>query len=447
MKISLRSVSVATTLAWALAQGVLACADSDSVEPAAPEGAQDASADSSSTTLPPADATTESDGADANADASTDANTRDVDAGNPMCTTEGWCTTDAPASDWMNGIYNPGDGTAWAVSEQGNVLVYDGKHWTIHTALTVGSRLPAIIGRGPGDMWTGNSSGLWHSEIVEDAGLTDGGDAGAANVVWTPVTLSEPINILSMWASPAGDLYLAGTSKVAPVGKARLFSMPAGTSTWVIDPLISARTDLNDPMGGTTTSNGDVWMMVKVTGATTGANRIVHRRSQPSVMWVDEAPVFDKLPSEPNPSFWGIGPAGDKIFISTKTNYSNACYYVGSDNGPVNDAGVPTMTWKRGTWLDPAMSDSSARTGVWGSAANDVWTAGENGQINHFDGTNWQIGHYSIDGKPIIVNLNAMYARSNDDIWVVGGTTNASKTTGQGIALHKLAPEVAGGIK
>ncbi|AKU93599.1 hypothetical protein AKJ09_00263 [Labilithrix luteola] len=443
MKLSLRNASIATTIAWALAQGVIACADADSTEPTSETSEKDASSETPSTTLPSSDATTSNDAADAAADAPADGDA-DIDAGNPMCTTEGWCTTDAPVSEWMNGVYNAGDGTAWAVSEQGNVLRFDGHHWAIHTALTVGAPLPAIIGRGPTDVWTGNNKGLWHSEVVADAGPGDGGDAGASNVVWTPFSLSEPINIMAMWASPAGDLYLAGTTTVAPVGKTRVFSMAAGTNTWVVDPLISARTDLNEPTGGVVSSNGDVWMMVMATGATSAANRIVHRRSQPSVMWIDEAPVFDKLP---NASFWGIGIAGDKIFISTKTNYSNACYYVGTDNGPVDDAGVPTMTWTRGTWLDPTMSDNSARTGVWGAAANDVWTAGENGQINHFDGTKWRIAHTSIDGKPIVVNLTGMHAISNDDIWVVGGTTSPFGMTGQGIALHKLSPAVAGGTK
>ncbi len=106
MKTSLGQVAIATTLAWALAQGVLACADSDSEDPA-PGGEsseQDASPDTDDAASCRRDDAVRRDAGVA--DASGDAADADVDAGNPMCTTEGWCVTDAPASDWLNGVYN-----------------------------------------------------------------------------------------------------------------------------------------------------------------------------------------------------------------------------------------------------------------------------------------------------------------------------------------------------
>ncbi len=151
--------------------------------------------------------------------------------------------------------------------------------------------------------------------------------------MWTPVALSEPINILTMWASPSGDLYVAGTSTLAPVGKARLFKMAAGTTTWVLDALLSAAYGHQRPHG-----NDDLDERRRLDdGQGLGrhlGSKLNHPPSpQPADMWIDEAPVFDKAVGDPNPTFWGLGAVGDTIFVSTKVRGANACTR-GTDDGP-----------------------------------------------------------------------------------------------------------------
>jgi hypothetical protein len=78
----------------------------------------------------------------------------------------------------------------------------------------------------------------------------------------------------------------------------------------------------------------------------------------------------------------------------------------------------------------PGMQDIR---GLWGSAANDVWSAGANGEIQHWDGTRWTVATGTGTSE-----FNAISGSSASDIWAVGlhsayhydGTSWSLKNTG-----------------
>jgi hypothetical protein len=66
-------------------------------------------------------------------------------------------------------------------------------------------------------------------------------------------------------------------------------------------------------------------------------------------------------------------------------------------------------------WSNPAPIGSDLR-GIWATAADDVWIAGERGAVIHFDGEAW-----SQASQPTSYDFNAVWASGPDDVWVVGG--------------------------
>lgn len=53
--------------------------------------------------------------------------------------------------------------------------------------------------------------------------------------------------------------------------------------------------------------------------------------------------------------------------------------------------------------------------GVWGTSASDVWAAGQNGAIVHYNGTSW-----SSVSSPTSQGLVSVWAASASDVWAVG---------------------------
>jgi hypothetical protein len=52
---------------------------------------------------------------------------------------------------------------------------------------------------------------------------------------------------------------------------------------------------------------------------------------------------------------------------------------------------------------------------VWGAASDDVWAAGVNGALAHYDGTNWTLAE-----RPTDHNILSMCGLSGSDIWAAG---------------------------
>lgn len=381
---------------------------------------------SGSSTPPDAsDVDTRSDAEEIDVDAATeDEDAGDADAGSDVvtppktCSDEGWCHTPVPAGQVLRDVWSDGAGSAWAVSDQGAVLRYDGTAWSVvHTRTATDARLFSIWGSGPTDIWVGA-----YGAILHGTGTTP------ATITWTELALDQV-------APAAGAVSIYGTSRsdVFATARTAVLHLDDDGGSWVVDPVTSEIAGTAVAVWGRA-GTSDLWLSTMNTA--TKKSVLFHRSGGPgspfsAVPGVSEVP-FNVLgracatPGEPRRG-WMLDERTIWL-VGTRVNFTNTCYYafhgVANPDAGAMDAGAFAFT---GTvFYDPYV----AQNDIWGSSPNDVWLAGEFGALNHWDGTRWQLAAISIGTQPVKKNLIAIHGRGPGDIWVVG----------DGIALHKGAP-------
>ncbi len=71
--------------------------------------------------------------------------------------------------------------------------------------------------------------------------------------------------------------------------------------------------------------------------------------------------------------------------------------------------------WDGASWTPVASTAGTALFDVWGAAPNDVWAAGADGRLLHYDGSEW-----TEEGAPTSQSLFAIWGRGADDVWAIG---------------------------
>jgi hypothetical protein len=358
------------------------------------------------------DSDTSTDGEDAS-----DADAADAEIPEKTCSDEDWCHTLVPAGQVLRDVWSDGAGSAWAVSDQGAVLRYDGRAWSVaHTHAAANAKLVSIWGSSPTDIWIGA-----YGAILHGTGTTP------ATITWTELVLDQ-------LAPGAGAVSIYGTSSTdvfAAVGTAvlRLGDNGAG---WAVDPVTSEIAGTSVSVWGRAGTN-DVWISTMNTA--TKKSVLFHRTGGPSGSFTPVEGVsevkFNVLgracatPGEPRRG-WMVD---DRTIwlVGTRVNFTNTCYYAfcGIENPDAGAADAGPFAFSGNVFYDPYFRLND----VWGSSPNDVWLVGDFGTLNHWNGTSWQLAGISVEQLPVKNNLNAVYGRGPGDIWVVG----------DGIALHKGA--------
>jgi hypothetical protein len=392
---------------------VMACSHAD----ASDDLSSDASADDGPGTLP----------VDGGGDASAvNDSSADADASIRTCTDEGWCHVVVPDQQTLLGIWGDGHGVVWTVSQQGNVLRWDGKAWI--QSYSTGAALYAIWGSGPVDLWAGGVNGLYHGTGTSPDALT-----------WTSVPAPAPVSaVYSIWGSGANDVWAVGDSTPTPQSNPDTpdfvihYSGPGDEVGWDIDPVStgSGTSTYFQRMWGT--SADDVWLIGVVDSADPAVGsylpRLLHRQSDGAVgyAWQDVTPPDTGGYS--NPTYGGASISPDLVWLFGIEDTSFDCL---TYSGLRGDGG--SFTWT------PQNPDPIVATGafgaqdyaVWGTGPNDVWKAGTYGRLRHWDGSAWVIARIAIDNEiPVQNTIYGIWGSSSGDVWAVGDD----------IALHKVAP-------
>jgi len=327
------------------------------------------------------------------------------------CTVHGWCHTDVPENETLRGVWGDGTGVVWTVSEEGDILRWDGTAWS--TVYTGAGKLFTIWGSGPTDIWVGGTNGLFH-----------GTGATSATLSWTPVAVEGNVPILSVWGSSASDVWAVGndgsTSLVLHYGGP---PVDASTSGWVTDPVGTRITGKLAKVYGY--SPTDVWII---------GTMLSGRNTKPLI--------------------WHLSPddAGTPVFAQDTSfayyaNNAVAGGYTADTNNVLYFGKYPTLPYalwgrradgtKAYTWKDafhysiphPASCASEAHNGVIGFGVNDVWLYGDWGRLCHFDGTSWELAAVSIEDVPL---TNPFW-----DAWAPAGDPTQMWVVGKGVALRK----------
>ncbi|AKU93862.1 Type IV fimbrial biogenesis protein PilY1 [Labilithrix luteola] len=361
------------------------------------------------------------------ADASNDRDAGEQDAAPRICSYDGFCHTDIPSNYSVRGMWIVGDSVwavAWIMGKPGAVLLrWDGASW--HTEYTAQKRLNTIWASGPTDLWMGGDEGIFH-----------GTGTSPSTITWQ-VVQTRPINSIwgsgpnDIWAVGAGDSFLFGEiywGQKEP-GKVLHYAGPVtdGGDGWSVDPITTTTGISWTKVWGT--SANDVWIggtdYTDMFGA--GQGKVYHRGPDGNggVGFTNTG-----IPNFGYPSgFDGTRFAGGTSVTANDVWLLGAGVYADSQfQGKARTDGSGVFDW---TPYDMVCNHSCSYTrllgAVWGTSPNDVYIAGENGIVRHWDGTKHSVVRITVTEIPVTGTFWTIAGTSNNDIWLGG----------DGLALHK----------
>lgn len=388
--------------ALAIGAGALsACADAEeAVEPPreVPEGG-------TIPDMPDAGAPEETaDGGDAGGDAA-------IDAGPKECSKEGFCHTAVPPKQSLRGVWTDGAGGAWAVSEEGAVLRWDGTAWTVHA--TVKGALASVWGSGPTDVWVGGEGGLFH-----------GTGASPAALVFDSVATPDPQTpIASIWGTGKDDVWAVGGALDFPlVGRVLHYQGP---------------NDAGDEWTSESVSR-DAIEYARVFGSTQSGVWLAGRRMSPTEFWFEVVLLhrpagekdFSEVPLPVDPDVGGmpvgtferlydaaVSADGLSVFVLGRTHTATPAYAKGAS------ADGATFTW---SFENDGKFGNPQSNAIAAGSASDVWIAGEYGRLKHLAGGKWTQAVVTVTKFPLI-----------DPFFAIGGKGADMWFVGDGVALHR----------
>lgn len=338
----------------------------------------------------------------------------DADAASAeVCTEDDFCHTILPPDQTLRGVWADGDGIAWAVSEQGNILRWDGAAWSVSHANA--GALHAIWGSSATDIWVGGARGLLHG-----AGPT------SKDLTWTAVDVPglDGVPIQAIAGRSASDVW-------AVAGRVDLDTFPppiegrilhfAGKGGWTIAAPAPENVMLTNVW---TAAGGQLWI-----GGTNFENYPVqHSRG---VLLRGDAATGGGLTTIVLPAIahsggdeavemitGGTSVGGEVIALVVSVGFGVFL------RGHEETDGGDTFAWTQEMF---AVHPSHRHRTVWAASPDDVWVAGDYGRLRHWNGTTWSLPRISAGQIPEIATFHAMWARSPDELWFVGDR----------IALHK----------
>jgi hypothetical protein len=407
MNFSIGACTKAVFVIGAACAAAVACADAtvgpDDPGPSNTTG--DASPDDASNVIP-ADAN-EGEADDASVDASTPEDSGDAGP-KKLCTVEGWCHTELPPKQTLRGVWGDGTGVIWSVSEEGNVLRWDGTAWSI--VHTVTGKLFTVWGSTPTDIWIGGESGIFHGTGPTSAALT-----------WTQFT-TDGTPILSIWGSSTNDVYAVGNN--GTVSRVLHYAGPPSdpaAPAWAPDPVLGNVTGKLAKIWGNSAT--DVW--------TVGAIK----------QGFDRAFIWHLSPNDAGtPTF--TQDTTFNVFLSNIVrggfiaDPNNRLWFGKNGSFPYMMWGRRTDSTKPFTWTDAFVGfpepsgtcQSQVHNGILVFGPNDIWKYGELGRLCHFDGTRWSLP---------IISIEVPFVRTFWDAWAPNGDPSGMWVVGDQVALRK----------
>lgn len=374
---------------------------------------------------------TVTDGSTALVDASADA-----DAAPRTCSDDGFCHLALPAGKrTLRAVAADEQGTAWAVSDNGEILRYDAGAWKVHvsglgalntvfvasaTDVWVGGAsgkvfrgrgaatatltfdavtLPsapvedvrAIYGTSPGDVFVvtgkleGDEGALWlgvaaTGGVLHYAGPADGGNGGS----WSSPNLASNVAFSHAWGHSGAGVFLAGFEA----------SPPSGSS------------------GGGREGGGEAVLFHRAPLATTFARVALPRDGALGAPLNGLGFIAG-----------GASPTAAHVFLLGRIGgglapeASQPGFWLGKrrDGGTPEDGGSFDFTYEReGIFRDPVLRALTA------SGSTDAWAVGDSGRVRRFDGATWKTVAVTTTSIPLGKNLYGVWSGGPEDVWIVG---------------------------
>lgn len=352
------------------------------------------------------------------------------------CSYDDWCPTPLPKSTGspkkydLRAVWVAPNHEAFAASDGGDVLAWDGVAWK--EIYADGPPFLRLWGASAAELWlvtkgqgvvhgTKNAANAWsfaelpppgpvqtvwgasRSEVWAsgNGGLFRWNGEGAAQH-WTqvtpPVTLSDVVvggRIYSLWGSGPSDFWGSGAQWSAPCvdcdgpSRALLVRWDPNAPATELDAGVESGAD-----GGTSSRRG-AWRAVAL----------------------DPRANVDFYQAKPS------GSAGGQAQVLCR---DRSC--LETLHGMPADGSPDALSFSSFPVVRVADRESSA---VWGSRANDVWLVGRLGSVSHFDGTAWSISRITNTDVPIarpMYSVHGVTDGTQSDVWVVGNDVTLHRT-------------------
>jgi len=325
-----------------------------------------------------------------------------------------------PASGHLLSVQAWPDGGVLALGDFG--LTREAGPWALVPRPADAGQIACTWAPSRGEVWAAGFAGGLFRNLTGD--FTDGGnwqqiDSRTANGLSSVFTLGSHV----FWGSGIGGLWESTNAQ-------QLSTRPI----YAIHGL----------------AENDVWAV--------GATTLLHRRV-PGAFFEDLTP--QSVTSEPLTSIvalpgggaWATGrnhvllvrDGGTWSRVRTQGNASGGWYddVWTAPGAPVIAVGsqpVRLAYWDAGTQEMSAVSLNvpDELWAVWGSSASDIWAAGDNETIVHFDGTDWSV----VPRPNICTNNNGLIERvwgtASDDVWFAGADGCVIHWTGAGFVNESL---------
>jgi hypothetical protein len=344
----------------------------------------------------------------------------DVPQPTSLCDDAGWCWVNAwPVGADLYGLWQDAPDDVWAVGDN-IILHFDGTEWKI-AGPPVTPGLQSVSGTSSSDVWALGAGVMLHwngtswteiDDLLPDSGPTSSffssvfaiatddvwvaGFSGVAHwdgTVWSAVPIPGTLDPLyaQVWASGPSDVWitLLSANQVANWNGTTWTVLTVGPATGGIGPIWG-------------TGPSDVYVA--------GENGTFHY----------DGSTWSSFGSFPG-FMWGSG----------------GSLWVAGDQSSVQAQGVVSV-WNGATWTEPAFPSTFALEAISGSSSTDIWVAGGDGALVHWDGsiwsTNWKGGAASF--IPMTPVCRSGTYRNANDAWIVGNMTNGSTSSFVPFASH-----------
>lgn len=407
---------------------VVACATDDST----PAGVLEPASDGGSN----GDAFLPSTTADAGADDAVDG-----DATAPSCGQDGWCYTALPEAGTfdagghevsiggfafsLRSVWVAPDHQAWAVSDVGHVLRWNGSGWTVET----------IASNGLLSIWGSSATDLW---VTGARGLVLHGTVGTNGMSFEPVALETTGDVTRVWGRSASDVWVLAD---------RVYHLETGGGAEPAFAAMDLPHGYEDPdafiqyssiwgdtngvwVGGSETTYCDpvdceYASQLFVTRYASGSWSYL---ALPLAETLDVPAGVTTSDGRQIAAVTGSGDRGFAVRIATDSSLLAPTVLPDGGVGEVSvsaDAGL--------AWTQEQVESFGAPEGIWATGSKDVWLVGISGVVRHWDGANWQIGRLALTPQlPLLYNLHSIHGvvspSGEQDVWIVGDDVALHRT-------------------
>ncbi len=308
-----------------------------------------------------------------------------------------WLHCPTPTRESLRGSWFAPDGTLWVVGTGGTVMSFDGRAWQWHHT-EPGLFLNDVHGSNGSDIWVVGDRTILHFD----------------GIGWTRVALDTKGTLYAVWANAPNDVWIGG-SEVWHFG---------GTDWRIIhEPASDARAAWGDGTGITWLAAGEV-LACGPTGC----------QVTPNFGYAQ----FDIWGANSN-DIWTIGSQGGmhwdgSRWVAVDVPHSLTSAAGGAAYGAVAVGHFGRMFRRQGgEWLDLRPAIGTVWTDVWGTADDDVWIAGN--AMAHFDGH-----ELVLTTLPTDWGLQAVHGASSSDVWAAGCNGTLIHWNGHEWSVHSVQP-------